>query len=108
MDWISLLEVSLQPRKVSFNAALTVAAIRNGEGKLIALRWLLRDYFSKGAELALQLNANLERQVQERTSQCNRLLTLKRCSNASLTKSATVSMKAKFCKPLWRITIYRI
>jgi len=50
---------------------LTVAAIRNGEGKLIALRWLLRDITSsKGAELALQqLNANLERQVQERTSQ---------------------------------------
>jgi PAS domain S-box-containing protein len=77
IDWISLLEVSLQPRKgVSFKAALTVAAIRNGEGKLIALRWLLRDVTDrKGAELALQqLNANLERQVQERTSQLQQAL----------------------------------
>jgi len=69
---------------------LTVTAIRNGEGKLLALRWLLRDITDrKRAKLALQqLNADLERQVQRHTS-CNRLLTLKRCSNASLTKSAT-------------------
>jgi len=76
MDWISSLEVSLQPRRCTFDAALTVTAIRNGEGKLLALRWLLRDITDrKRAELALQqLNANLERQVQERTSQLQQAL----------------------------------
>jgi len=61
--------VSLQPRKVYLLTALTVAAIRNGEGKLIALRWLLRDILVRGRVALQQLNANLERQVQERTSQ---------------------------------------
>lgn len=37
-------EVSLQPRKSEFlNAALTIIAVRNPEGKPTALRWLLRD-----------------------------------------------------------------
>ena len=37
-------EVRLQPRRSApFNAALTVAAVHNPEGKPIALRWLLRD-----------------------------------------------------------------
>lgn len=51
-----LLEVRLQPLKnVSFYAALTVAAIRNTSGKLLALRWLLRDVTEhKQAESALR------------------------------------------------------
>jgi len=37
-------EVCLHPREsVSFNAALTITAVRNREGKPIALCWLLRD-----------------------------------------------------------------
>ncbi len=77
MDWIGPLDVSLQPHKgVPFDAALTVTTIRNGEGKLLALRWLLRDITDrKRAKLALQqLNADLERQVQERTSQLQQAL----------------------------------
>lgn len=76
-NWTHPLEVRLQPRKdVSFDAALTVAAIRDSEGKLIALRWLLHDFTErKRAELSLQkLNANLERQVQERTKQLQQAL----------------------------------
>ena len=55
-EWICPLEVSLQPLKgVPFDAALTVATIRNSEGKLLALRWLLRDVTDrKRAELALR------------------------------------------------------
>ena len=69
--------VRLCPRNSEpFDAALTVAAVRNGEGKPIALRWLLRDITKrKQAEEALRqqiereqaLNSDLERRVQERT-----------------------------------------
>jgi diguanylate cyclase (GGDEF)-like protein/PAS domain S-box-containing protein len=56
MDWVRPLEVRLHPLKSgSFDAALTVAAIRDGEGNLVALRWLLRDITEgKRAELALR------------------------------------------------------
>jgi len=60
---------------VNFDAALTVTAIRNSQGKLLALRWLLRDITDRKRALALQqLNADLERQVQERTSQLQQAL----------------------------------
>ena len=51
-----LLEARLQPLKdISFYAALTVAAMRNTSGKLLALRWLLRDVTEhKQAESALR------------------------------------------------------
>lgn len=56
MDWSRPLEVRLQPLKgIAFDCALTVATIRNSEGRLIALRWLLRDITeAKLAELALR------------------------------------------------------
>jgi len=54
-----------------------------------SLRWLLRDITDrKRAKLALQqLNADLERQVQERTSQLQQALDFEAMLNASLTKS---------------------
>lgn len=48
VNWVQEWEVCLVPRAskknpVTFDAAMTVSAIRNREGKLVALRWLLRD-----------------------------------------------------------------
>jgi signal transduction histidine kinase len=77
MESIHSMEVRMQPRQdIPFDAALTVTGIRNFEGKLLALRWLLRDITSrKIAEAALQqLNTNLERQVKERTEQLQQAL----------------------------------
>jgi PAS domain S-box-containing protein len=65
-DW----EVRLQPRNGKFfDAALTVAPVHDKQGKLVSLRWLLRDITDrKQAELALkQAKEELEIRVAERT-----------------------------------------
>ena len=70
-------EVRLHPRKSRpFDAALSVTNVCDSNGKSVILRWLVRDITKrKMAEAALQqLNANLERQVQERTSQLQQAL----------------------------------
>ncbi|GAA6614542.1 PAS domain-containing protein [Scytonema sp. NUACC26] len=48
VNWVQEWEVRLVPRaregtKIPFDASMTVSAIRNREGELVALRWLLRD-----------------------------------------------------------------
>ena len=55
-DWVSPLEVCLQPSKsVALDVSLTVATTRNSGGELLALRWLLRDITDrKRAESALR------------------------------------------------------
>ncbi len=43
-DWVVNHKVSMQPRQgETFDAALTVAAVRENSGKLVSLRWILRD-----------------------------------------------------------------
>jgi len=99
--------VSLQPRKVP--CYLDSAAIRNGEGKLLALRWLLRDITDrKRAKLALQqLNADLERQVQS-TSQLQQALDFEAMLKRITDKVRDNLDESKFCKPLCRISPYCI
>nr|WP_243146738.1 PAS domain-containing protein [Scytonema sp. UIC 10036] len=48
VNWVQEWEVRLVPReregtRVPFDASMTVSAIRNEKGELVALRWLLRD-----------------------------------------------------------------
>lgn len=69
--------MQLQPRQEAdaesqlFNATLTIAVVRNLDGQLIALRWLLRDTTErKQAEEQIRtLNAELEQRVTERTAE---------------------------------------
>ena len=64
--------VSLQPcRGAPFDAALTVATVRDAEQRLQGLRWLIRDISDqKLAEDQIRsLNATLEERVRERTAQ---------------------------------------
>ncbi len=64
------LEIDLSPTgRPPFRAALTVAAMRDHEGKPVGLRWLLRDVTARhNAEKELHiLNAELELRVIERT-----------------------------------------
>jgi PAS domain S-box-containing protein len=68
-DWIREWELCLQPRnRKPVDVAVTVAAVRDKEGKAIALRWLLRDIRErKQAELALQrANEQLNEEIAER------------------------------------------
>lgn len=70
MDRLQDWTVLLQPRNgMPFYAALTVAAVRDQHGELIALRWLLRDITErKQTEETLRtLHEELELRVQERT-----------------------------------------
>ncbi len=67
-DW----EVRLRsPQRSPFEAAVTVSTVRDALGQVVTLRWLLRDITEqKQVERLLEnLNADLERQVQERTAQ---------------------------------------
>lgn len=69
-------EVCLQPRNSEFiDAALSVAVVRNREGKAIALRWLLRDITErKRMEAALsEANAELKKEIAERKRQQEQL-----------------------------------
>lgn len=54
-DWVQEHTVSLQPRRgETFDAALTVAPVRETSGKLVSLRWIVRDITAnKRAQLAL-------------------------------------------------------
>lgn len=65
-------EVPLCPRNgEAIDAALSVAVVRNGEGKPVALRWLLRDITErKRMEEALcQANEALKKEIAERKRQ---------------------------------------
>ena len=65
-------ETLLRPRNGEpFYAALKVAQVRDPEGKLTGLRWLVRDVTEqKQAEAEIRaLNAQLEQRVNERTAQ---------------------------------------
>lgn len=73
-------EVRLQPRNSKFiDAALSVAVVRNREGEVTALRWLLRDITErKQMETALsQANAELRKEIVERDRQQEQLRLLK-------------------------------
>jgi len=66
-------EVRLRsPKRSPFEAAVTVSTVRNALGQIISLRWLLRDITEQ--KQAAGLNAELERQVQERTAQLQQAL----------------------------------
>ncbi len=72
-------EFSLQPRDDQpIEAALSVASVRDTNGQVVALRWLLRDVSQrKRADETLQkLAADLEHRVQERTTQLQQALAL--------------------------------
>ncbi|MBW4657866.1 MAG: PAS domain-containing protein [Drouetiella hepatica Uher 2000/2452] len=72
-DW----EIHLcSPRRSIFDAALTVTSVRDAEGRVASLRWMVRDTTErKQVERLLEhLNAELERQVQERTTQLQQAL----------------------------------
>lgn len=64
------------PQRPPFDAALTVAVVRDANGQIVNLRWLLRDITErKQIERLLEnLNSELERQVQERTSELQQAL----------------------------------
>ncbi|MBV9850940.1 MAG: SpoIIE family protein phosphatase [Armatimonadetes bacterium] len=65
-------EVVLRPRRgAALPAALSVSAVRGRDGAPIGLRWLVRDITErKNWEARLQqMNAELERRVQERTAE---------------------------------------
>lgn len=68
-DGVRAWEVSLQPRKFCYvDVAIKVASVRDKQGKVVALRWLLRDITErKEAELALQrANEQLTIEISER------------------------------------------
>lgn len=72
-DW----EIHLRsPKRSPFDAALTVSAVRNSDGQIGSLRWLLRDITERKQieRLLKHLNSELERQVQERTAQLQQAL----------------------------------
>ncbi|HEY9619449.1 MAG TPA: ATP-binding protein [Crinalium sp.] len=64
------------PKRSPFDAALTVAVVRNAADQITSLRWLLRDITErKQVERLLEnLNSELERQVQERTAELQQAL----------------------------------
>ena len=64
------------PQRSPFDASLTVAVVRNAAGQIASLRWLLRDITErKQVERLLEnLNSELERQVQERTTELQQAL----------------------------------
>ena len=66
-------DVRLRPRgyREPTDASVSVGAVRDMNGKVVGLRWLLRDITErKRAEAEIQrLNAELERRVRERTGQ---------------------------------------
>ncbi|MBD3884553.1 PAS domain-containing protein [Phormidium tenue FACHB-886] len=72
-DWQIRLRSS---QRSPFDAALTVAVVRNAAGQIASLRWLLRDITErKQVERLLEtLNSELERQVQERTAELQQAL----------------------------------
>lgn len=72
-DW----QVRLRsPQRSPFDASLTVVAVRNSNGQIVSLRWLLRDIteYKRVERLLETLNSELERQVQERTAQLRQAL----------------------------------
>jgi PAS domain S-box-containing protein len=69
------LEIQIQPRgRAPFEALLSVAGMRDTEGRPTGLRWLLRDITEqKRAEEQIRaLNAELEARVAERTAELRR------------------------------------
>jgi two-component system cell cycle sensor histidine kinase/response regulator CckA len=69
-------EVHLKPRRgIPCPVSITLASVRDPQGTLVGLRWLLRDITArKRTELALQqTHAELETQVAERTADLARL-----------------------------------
>ncbi|UBF24410.1 PAS domain-containing protein [Kovacikia minuta CCNUW1] len=77
LDNLQDLQIRLRSLQRSpFDAALTVAAVRNTSGQIVNLRWLLRDITERKQveQLLANLNLELERQVQERTAELQRAL----------------------------------
>jgi PAS domain S-box-containing protein len=67
----------VQPRQgTPFEAAFTVAARRDAEGRLFGLRWLMRDVTAirQAQEQVRQLNARLEARAHERTVELEAVL----------------------------------
>ena len=80
-------ETVLRPRRrPAFPAAVTVSAVRDRAGTLLALRWLVRDITErKGWEERLQqMNRELEQRVQERTAELEAALVRERDMRAEI------------------------
>jgi PAS domain S-box-containing protein len=80
-----------------FPAALTVATIRNPQGALTGLRWLLHDISQrKQAEEALrQVHANLEHRVAERTAELQQMNAQLQAEYAERQRAAEKAEKAE-------------
>ena len=81
-------ETVLRPRqRRMFPAAVTVSAVRNRAGSLLALRWLVRDITERKAwETRLQqANHDLEQRVQERTAELEATLAREQAARAEST-----------------------
>jgi PAS domain S-box-containing protein len=66
------IEMRLKPRlRESFDASLRVGPVRNNEGKVVALRWMIRNitYRKLTEERIRKANEELEQRVRERTSE---------------------------------------
>src|SRR5262245_19730689 len=80
-----------------FPAALTVATIRNPQGTVVGLRWLLYDISRrKQAEEALrQAHASLEHRVMERTAELQQMNTRLQSESAERQRAAEKAEKAE-------------
>ena len=68
-DWVINHKVSMQPRQgESFDAALTVAPVRENSGKLVSLRWILRD-ITATQRANLSLSSHEYNPTQDRSKQ---------------------------------------
>ncbi len=88
-------EVRVSPRdNAAFDAALTVSSFRDGSGRPVALRWLLRDITErKRAEAEIRtLNAQLEQRVSYRTEQ---LEAANRCLDEALCREQAARVEAE-------------
>ena len=72
VGWKETWEMRVQPRgHAPFDASLTLAAVRNVQGRVEGLRWLVRDITERkqAKEEICKLNAELEQRVIDRTAQ---------------------------------------
>lgn len=98
LDYVQEWEISLQPRDGSaFPAALTVATMRNPQGELVGLRWMLSDITArKQAEEALkQAQETLESRVAERTAELQSMNTRLQVESAERLYAADKAQQAE-------------